>query len=242
MDKMTQIFEKHVFFSARREVETLSAVLDVLLTLSVDSLNVEYHDRPNQHFSGFNERSKKIIASLPDPQKIDRVTGEFTEGGRFELRGGTFAIAVSADEYNFEVVDSLRRLLSPVLPLCVFRNPYIWGVDMFLDYQRESFFQARKFTARSQKLEEPEVDVFRRDDGVIFKFRFHLKEEYDEQDLDAYLKVIHLVFDDFLEALRKGAFEGMEVFFQYCTDRPGFRKTEPRTKIGQRVKALLNPR
>jgi hypothetical protein len=242
MDEMTQVFEKYVFFSARREVETLNAVLDILLTLQVASLTVDYTDRPNQEFACFNERSKKIIASLPDPQRIDRIAGEFADGGCFELRGGAFAIAVSSDQYNYEVIDSLRRLLSSILPLCVFRNPYIWGVDMYLPYQREDFFEARKRTARSQKLEDPEVDIFRRDDGVIIKLRFHLREEYAAYEMDSAFKLIHEVFADFLEALKRGGHEGLEVLFQYCTDLPAFRRFEPRTKIGHKIKSLLNQR
>lgn len=242
MDETKQISEKHVFFSARKEVETMGAFLETLLMLPVHSLAVQYTDRPEQVFGTFNARSKKLILSLSDPQKIERIHGEFTEGGCFELRSKSFSITISADEYNFEVIDTMRQVLSPIFPLCIMRNPYIWGVDLYLNYERESFFELRKFTFRSQKLEEPQIDVFRRDDGIIFKIRFHLREEHNEITIDRGLKMIHEVFEELLEAIKKGSYESLEVILVYCNDLPAFRRFEPRTKIGQRVKSLLNTR
>lgn len=233
------IHEKFAFFSARKERETLFRVLETVIALPLDIIQVEYRDRPDERFTNFNDRSKKILMNLDHTDKIERVSGSFDGGGDFELKGGTFTIIIPSDQYNFEVIDSMRRILSPVFPLCIFQNPYIWGVDCYQEYERDRFFELRGYTYRSQRLEEPQVDIFRRDEGVITKFRFHLKEQ---ESTDEGIRFLHGIFTEMLESLAKRAYEGIEVLHRYCTDRPQFRRLEPRTKLGIKIKSMLYDR
>lgn len=235
----SEIHEKFAFFSARKERETLFRVLETVLALPLEIVQIEYRDRPDERFTNFNDRSKKILMNLDHTDKIERVTGSFEGGGDFELKGGTFTIIVPGDQYNFEVIDSMRRILSPVFPMCIFQNPYIWGVDCYQEYERERFFETRTYTYRSQRLEEPQIDIFRRDEGVITKFRFHLREI---EEVDEGIKFLHGIFTEMLDSLHKRGYEGLQVFHLYCTDRPQFRRFDPRTKLGIKIKSMLYDR
>lgn len=241
MSETGEIFEKYVFFADRKE-DALNSVLEGIFSLSIDRVAVEFADRPDEEFTHINERTKKIILSLPSPGKIKRVYGEFTQGGTYEWKSGTLSISIPPDHYNFEVVDSMRKILSPTFPICIFRNPYIWGVDLYEDYNRERFFTTRTFITRTQLLEDPQIDIFRRDDGVIFKLRFHLSEKLGEMAVDEGIKMLYPVFSDLLDCLKKGYFEGLEVLHLYCTNLPDFRKFDPRTKMGHKIKSLLKER
>lgn len=239
MSDPDQVFEKYAFFSTRKVREVWGNVLGNLLTLSVDEITITYSDRPDEFFHHINDRTCKILLNHPDPEKIESLQGVFTDGGVFELRGGVLTITIPSDQYNFELVDNMKRFLSPVFPTCVFQNPYIWGVDLYEDYSRELFFESRVFTARSQHLEEPEIDIFRRDDGIIYKFRFFTREE---MTMDEGFRLLAPLFMALGESLRKRMLEGLEVLHLYCTDKPAFRRLEPRTKIGRDIKAILSDR
>lgn len=230
------IHEKFVFFSARKERETLSTVLDMILTLAIDRLTIDYRDRPSEEYRHFNDRTKKIVRNLEHADKVEGLVGEFSGGGLFELRGSALTITIPSDQYNFEVIDSMRRILSPILPLCIFQNPYIWGIDLYEAYERDRFFETRRFTFRSQHLEDPQIDIFRRDEGIIYKFRFHLA---NDPEVDEGFRFLHPLFDDLAESLAKRSYEGLEVLNLYCADRPAFRRFEPRTKLGVRIKSML---
>ncbi|MBF0499893.1 MAG: hypothetical protein HQM09_07160 [Candidatus Riflebacteria bacterium] len=272
MNETDAIHEKFVFFSARKEQETMFRVLEMVLALELDEIRIEYRDRPAISFSHFNDRAKKIIMSLESPEKVEHLDGIFSGGGTFELRGGTFSFTIPAEQYNFEVIDSMRHILSPVFPVCIFHNPYIWGVDLYELYERERLFETRTFISRSQRLEDPQIDIFRRDEGIIFKFRFHLKDSFSlgvsggktatsgylqdgserisgkglsdtsVTNIDEGVRFLHPVFVDLIESIRKRNYEGMEVLHLYCIDRPLFRKTEPRTKLGIKIKSMLYDR
>ncbi|NLI75308.1 MAG: hypothetical protein GX442_02555 [Candidatus Riflebacteria bacterium] len=237
MTEPDQVFEKYGFFSSRKGREIFSHVLETLLPLSVDEVTITYSDRPDESFRHINDRTRKILVNHPDSDKIDTIVGTFADGGSFELRGGTLTISVSSDQYNFDLVDSMKRFLSPVFPVCVFQNPYIWGVDLYEGYTRELFFETRAFIARNPHLEEPEIDIFRRDDGIIYKFRFHPREELS---VDEGIRHLAPFFMDLGQALRKRMYEGLEVLHTYCTEKASFRRLEPRTKIGRDVKSILS--
>ncbi len=237
MSESTEIFEKYAFFSTRKEREIFATVLEAMITMPLSRVGVRYTDQPDQEFDHLNDRAKKILLNLEKPERVEAIEGDFSDGGQFELRNGALSILIPSDQYNFELVDFMKRFLSPIFPLCVFRNPYIWGVDLYVDYEREQFFQTRAFIARSKILEEPEIDIFRRDNGIIFKFRFHPKEEFET---DAGIKFLAPLFLDMTEAIRKRNFEGVEVLHVYCTDRKNFRRFEARTKLGRDVKAALS--
>jgi len=242
MNDTSAIHEKFVFFSDRKEGDILSHFLETILFLPLENLAIEYSDRPDEEFSHFNERTRKILLTQISQGKLKRLFGEFSQGGSYELKGGSFSITMFPDQYNYEVVDSMRKILSPVFPMCIFKNPYIWGVDLYEDYTRECFFETRTFTVRSQHLEDPQIDIFRRDDGIIFKFRFHLHDDYRDFDMDEGVKFLHPLFNDLSECLKKRAYEGLEVLFQYCSNKGELRRFETRTKLGQKIKSMLKDR
>jgi hypothetical protein len=230
------IFEKHVFFSRSKERTVFSTVLERVFPLQLDSIRLEWEDRPDETFSSINERTQKILMNLPQIDRLQGFTGEFAQGGTFALHGGSFGITIPSDQYNFELIDSLKNFLSPIFPVNVFQNPYIWGVNLFDTYDRDHFFEIRRFSARSRLLEDPEVDIFRRDDGIIMKLRFHLKADFE---LDEGIRFLEELSWSLLEAFRKRAYEGLEVLHMYCTALPAFRRLEPRTKLGRELKSLL---
>jgi hypothetical protein len=41
------------------------------------------------------------------------------------------------------------------------------------------------------------------------------------------------------QGLLKRNYEGLEVLHLYCTDKPTFRRHEPRTKLGKDIKSIL---
>ncbi len=236
MNDTENIQETFAFFSNRKEQETLQTVLSAILALPVDQITVEFPNRPDEQFRHINDRSRKIIMSLPSQQKISRLAGEFSDGGSFSLHGSTLLITLSADQYNFEVSDTMRKVLSPIFPLCIFRNPYIWGIDMYLPYERQTLFETRNFIVRSQLLEDPQIDIFRRDDGIIFKLRFHLAGEHEFEEG---MRLLHSLFEEIQETFMKGNYEPLELLHLYCSDRRQYRSFTPRTKLGNRFKAII---
>lgn len=239
MNETCDIFEKYVFFSSRKDREILANVLETILAMPLERLTITRSDRPDEEFVTFNDRTRKILQNLEKPERIEAVRGDFELGGMFELRGGELAITIPAEQYNYEVVDAMKRFLSPIFPMCVFKNPYIWGVDLYEDYEREHFFAVRRFGSRSQHLEDPEVDIFRRDDGIVYKLRFHLREE---ELIEPGIHHLAPLFEGLLDSLGKRAYEGLEVLHRYCTDRSSFRLVEPRTKLGRDIKSVLSQR
>jgi hypothetical protein len=87
-------------------------------------------------------------------------------------------------------------------------------------------------------LDEPEVDVYRRDNGIIHKYRFFLENEFDHEEG---LKFIEPFFKAMLTGLKKRNYEGLDVLHTYCSDKQKFRGLEPRTKLGKDIKSILNP-
>jgi len=239
MTEMDDIFEKYAFFSNRKERDVFVNVLDAILSVSLERVFIKYMDRPNEEFTHLNDRTKKILFNLTRPDKIETIGGEFSEGGFFDLTGGILSISITSDQYNYELVESMKRFLSPIFPICVFRNPYIWGVDLYEDYDRERFFETRCFISRSKLLEDPEIDIFRRDDGIVYKFRFNIREYYEVDDGIRFLAPLFL---NLLEAVKKKSYEGIEILYMYCIDRARFRKFEPRTKLGRDLKSALSER
>ncbi|GAB1354491.1 hypothetical protein MASR1M12_32300 [Erysipelotrichia bacterium] len=237
MNQESQILEQHVFVSDRKDREVFQAVFERIFLFPVCDIEVDYLDQPSEFYSTINERTKKILLSIPKPEKIEKIAGRFIEGGEFRLQNGGLHVSVRESEYNYDLIDSLKNFLSPVFPLWLFRNPYIWGATIYEDYERQHFFDVRNFSARSRLLEEPEVDIFRRDDGVIHKYRFFTREQLEPEEG---LKQLQPVFVSMRQGLQKRNYEGLEVLHIYCTDKPAFRKFEPRTKLGKDVKAILS--
>jgi len=237
MSQESQILEQHVFVSDRKDRETVQAVFDKIFQFPVSDIVVDYDDQPSETFSTINDRTKKILSSLAKPDKISKISGRFTDGGEFRLQHGSLHVSVREDEYNYDLIDSLKNFLGSVFPLWLFKNPYIWGATIYEDYERQHFFDVRNYSARSRLLEEPEVDIFRRDDGVIHKYRFFTRESLEPEEG---LKQLQPIFEALRQGLQKRNYEGLEVLHVYCTDRPTFRRFEPRTKLGKDIKSILS--
>lgn len=231
------IFEQYQFLCARKGGAALDAMLGQLLALALAELNFHFDDRPDQAFANFSARSQKIIRDAVHDGRLAGLDGTFDGGGCFRYQGGRLTVAIHTNPYNFEVVDALKNFLSEAFPICVFRNPYIWGINLYTAYSRERLFETRVFSQRSQILEQPEVDIFRRDEGIVFKLRFFLRDE--PADLDSGLKHLEELAAEMLEAIERRNYEGLELLGQYCRDRAGFRRIEPRTKLGRVMKGAL---
>ena len=132
----------------------------------------------------------------------------------------------------------MKNILSPIFPLWMFKSPYIWGATLFDDYERQHFFDTRNYSVRSQKLDEPELDTFRRDNGIIHKIRFFTKDTYDSDEEG--LKILAPVFQELRESLLKRNYECLEVLRNYVSDKPSFRHMEPRTKQAKDLKSILS--
>ncbi len=230
------IIEQHLYISDRKDREIFQTVFEKVFAFPVDGVTVEYTDQPDEHYSNINDRTKKILANLQKPDKMSCFSGRFADGGSFKLQGSCLHISVRESEYNYDLIESLKNFLSPVFPVWLFRNPYIWGATIFEDYERQHFFDVRNFSVRSRLLEEPEVDIFRRDNGVIHKYRFFTKEEYEPEEG---LRFLAPFFQSLRQGLQKRNYEGLEILHLYCTDKPTFRKIEPRTKLGKEIKSIL---
>ncbi|OGK08376.1 MAG: hypothetical protein A2W80_11830 [Candidatus Riflebacteria bacterium GWC2_50_8] len=237
MNEADPIIEQHLFMSERKEREVYQSAFEKIFTFPVADIIVEYTDQPDESYSTINDRTKKILINLPKPDKINCINGRFSDGGSFRLQSSNLHVCIHESEYNYDLISSLKNFLGPVFPLWLFRNPYIWGVNIYEDYERQHFFDVRNFSARSQHLEEPEIDIFRRDDGVIHKYRFFTKEQYEPEEG---LKSLAPHFMGMRQGLQKRNYEGLEVLHMYCTDRPSFRRFDPRTKLGKDIKSVLS--
>lgn len=235
----SEILEQHVFFGNRKDREIFQTVLEKIFTFIVRDIEVEYLDRPSEIYSTVNDRTQKILFSIDKPEKISTFSGKFSDGGSFKLIGGNLYVNMSEEEYNYELLDSLKNFLCPVFPLWMFKSPYIWGATVYEDYERQHFFEVRKYSERSLSLDLPEIDIYRRDNGIIHKYRFFPKEEFESVE-DGF-KTLGPVFESLRAGLLKRNYEGLEIFSLYCTNRPLFRKTEPRTKLGKEMKSILSP-
>ncbi len=234
---MSDIYEKHVFVCAKKGQDTLDAMLEQLLMQSLSELIFCFDDRPDERFDNFSSRSLKIIKDAIHGGKLTTMGGSFSSGGCFSYSGGRLTYAIPTEDYNFEVVDSLKNLLSPLFPIALLRNPFIWGITLYLPYTRERLFDTRNFSHRSQLLEEPEVDIFRRDEGVIYKLRFHLRDE--PATMDDGIKELERTAIDMREAVERRNYEGLEMLNRLCVDAAGFRRYDPRTKLGRELKQLV---
>jgi hypothetical protein len=239
MSHNNEILESHVFVSDRKEKQICLNVFEKVFTYPLEFVLVEHVDQPDEIHKTINDRAKKILLNIPRPEKIKRISGRFSEGGSFYLENGDLHIQVSENEYNYELVDSLKGFLSPTFPLWLFKNPYIWGATIFEAYERQHFFESRSFSCRSKKLDDPEIDIYRRDDGIIHKYRFFLHQNYDEPEEG--LRFIESYFKNLITGLRKRNYEPLEVFQKYCSDKSSFRQFAPRTKLGKDIKSILNP-
>lgn len=238
MSHSSEVIERHVFISNRKEREIFKSVFEKIFTFHIGSITVQYEDKPDEYYSTINDRAKTILLNLPKPEKITCISGEFLDGGTFWLQNGNLHVVMREDEYNYELLESLKNFLNPTFPLWIFKNPYIWGVTLYEDYERQHFFEVNRYSIRSRLLEEPEVDIYRRDGGIIHKYRFFINPDLDEEEGLRYLEPY---FAQMLEGLKKNNFEGLEVLHLYCSDRNAFRRTEPRTKLGKDIKSVLNP-
>ncbi|GAB4275401.1 MAG: hypothetical protein Kow0029_16480 [Candidatus Rifleibacteriota bacterium] len=237
MSLTSEVIERHVFISSRKEKEVFQAVFEKIFAFPVNNISVEYLNQPDETYASINDRTKKILLNIPKPENISCISGYFDDGGSFRLQNGNLHILVREDEYNYELLDSLKNFLGHIFPLWIFKNPYIWGVTLYEQYERQHFFETRNYSARSRLLEEPEVDIYRRDDGIIHKFRFFTREDLDQEEG---MKYLQNYFESMLDGLKKRNYEGLEVLHLYCTDKAAFRKFEPRTKLGKDIKSLLH--
>lgn len=237
MNSSAEIIEQHVFISDRKDREVYQAVFEKVFTFPVSDIVVEYDGQPDESYSTINDRTKKILLNLPRPDKVSCISGRFDDGGIFKLQNSCLHVCVREDEYNYDLIESLKNFLGPVFSIWLFRNPYIWGATIYEDYERQHFFDVRNFSARSRLLEEPEVDIFRRDNGVIHKYRFFTREQYEPEEG---LRAMAPQFIALRAGLQKRNYEGLEVLHLYCTDRPAFRKLDPRTKLGKDIKSILS--
>lgn len=237
MNESDPIIEQHIFMSDRKRHEVYHTAFEQIFTFPVADIIVEYSDQPSEVYSTINDRTKKILVNLPKPDKITCISGRFSDGGDFKLQSCNLHVSIRESEYNYDLISNLKSFHSPVFPLWMFRNPYIWGVNIYEDYERQHFFDVRNYSARSQLLEEPEVDIYRRDDGVIHKYRFFMRESCEPEEG---LKLLAPYFTSMRQGLLKRNYEGLEVLHMYCTNRSGFRKHEPRTKLGKDIKSVLS--
>lgn len=233
------ILEKYTFISFKKPQEIIFNVFQNIFKLSIDDIEINYSNKPSEIFSNINERIKKILLNLSDADKIEIIRGKFKDGGEFTIEKGRFSVVICEENYNYELIDNIKNLLSPVFPMCILQNSFIWGVNLYFDYSRELLFDTRRYIVKSQRLEEPEIDIFRRDNGIIYKLRFHVNEKILESG-DCCLKQIFCVFSMLIESIQRKIYEGLETLYIYCVNKAEFRRFEPRTKIGKEIKALLS--
>ena len=157
-----EMLEQHVLIGDRKFKEVFNTVLDKIFEFPVSNIEIEFSDRPNEYYSTINERTKKIIYSISKPEKISKISGIFDDGGLFRLIGSNLHIDMPENEYNYELLDSMKSFLCSTFPIWLFRNPYIWGATTYEDYERQHFFEERKYAERSLNPEQPELDIYRR--------------------------------------------------------------------------------
>jgi hypothetical protein len=234
----SNILEQHLFIGNRKSREILEWSLENIFYFSIYDVSIEYTDAPTAFYSTVNDRSKKIILDIGKPERIVKISGNFTDGGNFELTGSTLKFTVLDTEYNYELLEDLKNFLGPIFPIWFFKNPYIWGSTMYEDYERQHFFEVRQYSERTQNFSDPELDIYRRDNGIIYKFRFYPRECYDV--IEECFKDLTPIFETLRTNLIKRSYEGLEIFHLYCTDKVNFRRSEPRTKIAKDIKAILS--
>ena len=183
MSNESPIIETHIFFSSRKDKDIFKNTLERAFEFPVENILIQFEDRPDEFFKTINDRTKKIILSIPKPEKITKIEGIFSDGGSFSLQNNNLTVIVHEDEYNYELLDSMKNILGPIFPLWMFKTPYIWGATLFEDYERQHFFDARNYSVRSQKLDEPELDIYRRDNGIIHSMT--IKEIVESEALKA---------------------------------------------------------
>lgn len=236
-DQDSEIYEKHVFLCTHKGQEALGQLLDQLLTLQLAEINLRFEDRPDQLIDNFSSRSIKILRDEVHAGRLRQLDGCFDGGGCFAFAGGRMTFAMPNEDWNYEVIDSLKNFLSPLFPIALLRNPFIWGITLYLPYTRETLFATRVFSKRSQHLEDPEVDVFRRDEGIVIKLRFHLRDE--TADMDRGIRMLEDLAYMMMEAIDRRNYEGLEMLQTLCQDPASFRRHEPRTKLGRELKSLV---
>lgn len=233
------LLEQHLFISQSKVRDTLDCFFDKIFQYPVDQIQIEYSDKPDELYSTINNRTKKMLVNIKKPEKVVCISGRLTEGGSFKLINGNLHIEVTEQEYNYELISSLKDFLSCVFPIWLLRNPYIWGASIFEHFDKQVFYELSRYSVRSKLLEHPEVDIYRRDDGIIQKYRFFVDEDLASEEG---LKYLAPFFQLLRDGLKKGNYEGIELFNQYCKDHSIFRKTEPRTKLGKKIKSMLHVR
>lgn len=238
MQEDIDIIEYHLFVSESKINESFRYVFEWIFLHPVDNILIQYIDKPDEFYSTVNSRTKKILLNLDKPEKIESVTGHFSEGGQFKIIGNKLFVFMAENEYNYFLLEALKNFLGFIFPIWLFKNPYIWGANLFEQFDTGLFREVAGYVVKSKLLEEPEVEIYKRDDGLIQKFRFFVNENFETTEEG--LRFLATNFSQLHQAVQKKNYEGYEVFYYYCFDRFEFRKFEPRTKIGKQIKSILS--
>ena len=73
MSNESPILETHVFFSSRKDKDILKNTLEKAFAFPVEDISVEFEDRPDEFYKTVNDRTKKILLSIPKPEKITKI-------------------------------------------------------------------------------------------------------------------------------------------------------------------------
>ncbi|NLM17273.1 MAG: hypothetical protein GX221_06110 [Candidatus Riflebacteria bacterium] len=239
MSEKNGLLELHVFSSSRKFRDIYKPVLETLFDCSLENISLKYADRPDEFYSNTNDRTQKILVNSPDIDKIENISGHFLYGGDFEFSRNKLTVAVDEFNYNYEMLAAIKKLLSPIFSRWIFRNQYIWGFNLYEDYDKNHFFALSEYIFRARKLETPEVDIYRHDNGIIHKYRFFTRENYME-DFSEGLKAIDDAFSGIEQAFKRGNYEPLEVLYLYVSDKNKFRKYQPRTKVAKDIQQLIS--